>query len=42
MILLSIAECVFVGLFFIPNTVEMIKKLLDLPESVPILSMSHF
>ena len=41
MVLLSLAECVFVGLYFIPNTVEMIKKLLDLPESVCFLSMYY-
>lgn len=41
MILLSIAECVFVGLYFIPNTVDVVKKILNLPEQVPSFFLNH-
>ena len=41
MILLSIAELVGAGLYFIPDKAELVKKILDLPESVGVYMPLH-
>lgn len=41
MILLSIAELVGVAFYFIPGKVELVKKILDLPDTVGVPVPPH-
>ena len=42
MILLCLAETIFVSMYFIKNTADIIKNILDFPENVYSFSFCHF
>lgn len=41
MILLCLAETIFVSMYFIKDTKDIVKKILDLPDNVLLLLLSH-